>query len=213
MPPPAGDQTIAVVPLKALGQAKSRLADHLDGARRQELTAWMFTRVIAACRAAGGVGHILVVAGDERAAGLARALSLDVLVESTPGLAAAMAVADGATESAAATLVVAADLPLAGADDLDAVCRAGRRGPCVVVAPTSDGGTAALLRRPPRVVNTAYGPHSATTHLRSGWAVGVRAVCIDVPGLAVDIDTAEHLRAAGSRDPAVAAWIQGLSSR
>lgn len=213
MPTPPGDPAVAVVPLKALGLAKSRLADHLDGPRRRELTAWMFARVVAACRAAVGIGDILVVAGDEDAARLARDLGLDVLVPPVPGLAAAMTAADRATWRAAASLVVAADLPLARGPDLDAVCRAGRRGPCVVVAPTQDGGTAALLRRPPTVTTTAFGPDSAAAHLRAGRAAGARSVRVVAPALTLDVDTPGHLRAAGRRDEVVAAWISGLSSR
>lgn len=207
----AGGAPVAVVPLKALGQAKSRLAGHLDDRRRRELTGWMFARVVAACRAATCVDAVLVVAGDDAAAGLARELDVEVLVERTPGLGVAMATADRATAGTAATLVVAADLPLASAADLDAVCRAGEMGPCVVVAPSCDGGTSALLRRPPGVIPPAYGPGSAVAHLRAAAMAGTRAVRVDVAALALDVDTAEQLQIAGSQDDWVASWIHGLS--
>lgn len=206
------DTAVAVVPLKALSRAKGRLAGHLPARDRRELVAWMFARVIAACRGASGVGAVLVVAGDDAAADLARGLAVQVVVERKPGLAAAMAAADHATAAATASLVVAADLPLAGADDLDTVCRAGRRGPCVVVVPTRDGGTAALLRRPAGVIVPAYGPSSATAHLAAAAAAGARAVRLTVPALAFDVDTAEHLRALHPRDLAGATWTDGLSA-
>lgn len=210
------DTAVAVVPLKALSRAKGRLAGHLPARDRRELVAWMFARVIAACRGASGVGAVLVVAGDDAAAdlarGLTRGLAVQVVVERKPGLAAAMAAADDATAAATASLVVAADLPLAGADDLDTVCRAGRRGPCVVVAPTRDGGTAALLRRPAGVIVPAYGPSSATAHLAAAAAAGARGVRLAVPALAFDVDTAEHLRALHPRDLAGATWTDGLSA-
>lgn len=206
------DTAVAVVPLKALSRAKGRLAGHLPARDRRELVAWMFARVIAACRGASGVDAVLVVAGDDAAADLGRKLAVPVLVERKPGLAAAMAAADTMTAGATASLVVAADLPLAGADDLDAVCRAGRRGPCVVVAPTRDGGTAALLRRPAGVIVPAYGPSSATAHLAAAAAAGARGVRLSVPALAFDVDTAEHLRALHPRDLAGATWTDGLSA-
>ncbi|MEX0658688.1 MAG: 2-phospho-L-lactate guanylyltransferase [Egibacteraceae bacterium] len=205
------DTAVAVVPLKALSRAKGRLAGHLPARDRRELVAWMFARVIAACRGASGVGAVLVVAGDDAAADLARGLAVPVVVERKPGLAAAMAAADDATAAATASLVVAADLPFAGADDLDLVCRAGRRGPCVVVAPTRDGGTAALLRRPAGVIVPAYGPSSATAHLAAAAAAGARGVRLVVPALAFDVDTAEHLRALHPRDLG-ATWTDGLSA-
>lgn len=207
-----GDTAVAVVPLKALNRAKGRLAAHLAARDRRALVAWMFARVIAACRGACGVDAVLVVAGDDAAADLARGLAVDVVVERKPGLGAAMAAADELTADAAASLVVAADLPLAGPDDLDAVCRAGRRGPCVVVAPTRDGGTAALLRRPVGLIVPAYGPSSATAHLAAAAAAGARATRLDVPALAFDVDTAEHLRALHVRDHAGASWTDGLSA-
>lgn len=209
---PAQGDVVAVVPLKALEQAKSRLVGHLDEASRRELAGWMFARVVGACRAASQVRAVLVVAGDRAAAGLAHELGVAVIVEPEPGLAAALGAADRATADAPATLVVAADLPLAGAVDIDTVCRAGRSGPCVVVAPTADGGTGALLRRPAGVIETAYGAESAAAHLQAAAAAGVRALRVDVPALGLDVDTAEQLRVAGSRDPAVARLIRGLSA-
>ncbi|HVL99187.1 MAG TPA: 2-phospho-L-lactate guanylyltransferase [Egibacteraceae bacterium] len=206
------DAPIAIVPLKALDEAKSRLAGHLDQAQRRELTAWMLSRVLAACRAARSLGDVLVVAGDEAAALLARRLRADVILEPLPGLPAAMATADRATAGAPATLVVAADLPLAAPGDLDAVCRAGGNDACVVVSPTRDGGTAALLRRPGAVIATLYGAGSAAAHLRAGRQAGVQALRVRRAGLALDVDTAEDLRAAGRRDRRIARFVPGLSA-
>lgn len=186
---------VAIVPLKALDRAKTRLAPHLGAAARRELVIWMFARVVAACQAARLVDGLLVVAGDDAGAALARSLGSQVLIERAPGLPAAMATADSATAGLPATLVVAADLPLARGVDLDEVCRAGTTGPRVVVTPTHDGGTAALLRRPAGVVATAYGPRSATVHLQAARAAGVAGVRLDVSALAHDVDTPAHLRA------------------
>lgn len=185
----------AIVPLKALDAAKGRLGVALDGHARRELVAKMLALVVDACRGCAAVDELLLVAGDEAAADLGRSLGVRALVVTQPGLPAAMAAADDATSTAAATLVVAADLPAATAVDLDAVCGAARGGaPAVVVAPTLDGGTGALLRRPPRVIQTAYGPGSAAAHLALARAAGVRAVRLDVANLAHDVDTPEQLR-------------------
>lgn len=172
----------------------------------------MFAQVVSACRGASLLGDVLVVAGDDAAAALARELRVEVLVEPAPGLAAAIGAADRALAGAPASLVVAADLPLARAGDLEAVCRVGARGPCVVVAPTRDGGTAALLRRPPGLVRPDYGPGSAAAHLRAGERAGAHAARVDLAALAFDVDTADHLRMAGTRDRRMAQWADGLSA-
>lgn len=202
---------VAIVPLKRLDHAKGRLAAHLDGPQRRALVGWMLARVVAACQATPEIDRVLVVAGDEAAARLAATLGVDVVVERTPGLAAALAAADRETAVAPASLVVAADLPLAAAEDLAAVCRAGRQGPCVVVAPTRDGGTAALLRRPAGLIVPAYGTGSAAAHLQAAAAVGARGQRLEVSALAFDVDTAEDVGGLCDRDRAAAAWIRRLS--
>lgn len=213
----------AVIPLKSLAMAKRRLAAELDAATRRELVAWMFERVLRACERARCVQDVLVVAGDEEAAAVARAAGGVALVEPHPGLARALAKADVATAGRPATLVVAADLPLATAEDIDAVCAAADRlssswrsprdrptrtdenrlrwrsgdsqvGPSVIVAATRDGGTAALLRRPPTVIATAYGPGSADAHVALAAAAGVPVLRLDLPRLALDVDTPDALR-------------------
>ncbi len=192
----------AVVPLKALHAAKGRLAATVDSDRRREIVAWMAERVLLACAGAGSVSAVLVVAGDAEAARLARGLGAPALVVAEPGLRAALDAADAVTAAAAATLVVAADLPLVVPADLDAVVAAAEGSErIVVVVPTLDGGTGALLRRPPDVVRTAYGPGSAEAHVRLAAAAGVPARRLEVAGLAADVDTPEQLRAALASAP------------
>ncbi|CAN5707372.1 MAG: 2-phospho-L-lactate guanylyltransferase [Actinomycetota bacterium] len=187
---------IAIVPLKALNAAKGRLATVVDPEGRRRVVGRMLRAVLSACRACGSVTDVLVVAGDEAAARLAIAAGARALVEPEPGLDAAMAAADAATVQARATLVVAADLPLATGADLDRVFAAAPgRDAVVVVAPTRDGGTGALLRRPPGVIVTTYGPGSAAAHLRGAAAEGVRGIRVEVAGLAHDVDTPAHLTA------------------
>lgn len=187
----------------------------------------MFGRVMAACQEATLVARVLVVAGDLAAADLAAAHDVEVLTEPRPGLQRALATADAAVTSRprppAATLVVAADLPLARGTDLDRVCYAGGEseamhsthpaGPAVVVAPTRDGGTGALYRRPPAVIGTRYGPGSAAAHLRLAVAAGANAALARIPALALDVDTAGQLREAAGLDSEVAAWTSAIRER
>jgi 2-phospho-L-lactate/phosphoenolpyruvate guanylyltransferase len=207
-----GGGVTAIVPLKALDRAKSRLATQLDATSRRELVAWMFDRVLDACLHARAVNDVLVVAGDQAAAEVAAGYPVPVLLEPRRGLSSALAAADEAAAGAPATVVVVADLPLLRAADVDAVCAAGRWGACAVVAATADGGTGAFLRRPAGVLPTAFGVASAAAHLRLAEAGGVRAVRLDLPGFALDVDTPSSLRWAGRLAPAVRRWSTALSS-
>ena len=199
--------TIAVVPVKTLADAKGRLAGALDAAGRAALVAELLRRVLEACAAAETITDVLVIAGDRRAAALAQdAEDVAVLVEPSAGLEPALRWADRTARHHPASLVVPADLPLVTAADLDAVARA-HGGPVVVVAPTGDGGTGALLRRPADVVPPAFGPDSARAHLRLAARQAVRGVLLPRPGLALDIDTPEDLRAWAEVEPDAARFM------
>jgi 2-phospho-L-lactate/phosphoenolpyruvate guanylyltransferase len=191
----------AIVPLKALADAKGRMTGHLDEDARRALVTWMLDQVLDACLRAEAVNRIVVIAGDAQAAAEAIRPGVEAVVEPAAGLAAAFATADRAAREAEATLVIPADLPLATAADIDTVCAAGARAPAVVVVPTRDGGTGALLRRPSGLVGTAFGPGSAAAHLRLAATAGIRPVQLDLPNLAFDIDTPGDLRALTDRLP------------
>jgi 2-phospho-L-lactate/phosphoenolpyruvate guanylyltransferase len=196
----------AVVPLNALSRAKGRLAADLDARTRQELAAWMCGLVLDACLQTPSVDRVLLVAGDAAAAAVAGHRDVCVLTEPRPGLAPALQAAETAAGPELPLLVVAADLPLATVDDLEAVCRAGARAPAVVVAPTLDGGTGALLRNPGSLIPTAFGPASARRHLALAAAAGVPGIRMERAGLALDVDTARQLRAARSVDGRLDRW-------
>jgi 2-phospho-L-lactate/phosphoenolpyruvate guanylyltransferase len=187
----------AIIPLKALSAAKGRLADAMSPVDRRAFTIWMANRVITACRATPAIEDILVVAGDEDAANVGRDAGVRVIVVTEPGLDIALHAADEVTAQSAVTIIVAADLPQLTPTDLSAVVAAAAgTDPVVVVAPTHDGGTGALLRRPAGVISPAYGPGSAAAHEALAHAASARVAIVRREGLAADVDTPAHLPAA-----------------
>jgi 2-phospho-L-lactate/phosphoenolpyruvate guanylyltransferase len=199
----------ALVPLKALAEAKGRLASQLTPEARAELAAWMLARVVEACAAAPSVTGLLVIAGDAAAARLATSLGVEVAVVGPPGLDHAVAAGHELLGPRPATLVLAADLPLATGPDVEAVCTTDAD---VVIVPTPDRGTAALLRRPPSVIPTGFGPGSADRHAALAAAAGARTRIIERPALGLDVDTAEQLRVAGASEPRLRPWVRALGS-
>jgi 2-phospho-L-lactate/phosphoenolpyruvate guanylyltransferase len=207
----AGPPTLtAVVPLKALTAAKGRLAPDLAPARRRELAAWMCSHVLTTLLAAPSVDDVLVVAGDEEAAALARQHGVRAAIPPRPGLHAALDLADALLAGIPASLVVAADLPLLAVADVEALCGAVPAGAphiaAVAIAPTRDGGTGGLLRRPADVMGTAFGPGSAAAHRTLAAEAGVLATVVEADGFALDIDTAGQLRALLDTDARLARW-------
>ncbi|HZS00584.1 MAG TPA: 2-phospho-L-lactate guanylyltransferase [Chloroflexota bacterium] len=193
----------AVVPLKGLAAAKGRLAPLLTPAEREALAAALLADVLRALRATPAVTRVLVVSPDPAALALAASLGAEPLAEppalvaALPGSAADEAGLNAALDHAArvaaaggaeALLALPADLPHVTPADLAALCAALPKAPSVVLAPTADGGTGALLRQPPPVVPARFGPDSLRGHLQVAAARGVAARLVWRRGLSFDVD-------------------------
>lgn len=179
---------VAVVPMKAMDLAKSRLAGVLDAAGRRALAQKMLDHVLETLRKAG-IARIHVASSDQGEGDLnADAAAAARLVES-----------EGATQ----LLLVTADLPYLCIEDIAAMIDAGRES-AVVIAEAKDGGTNALLLRPPTVLDFAFATNqpSAGLHAERARSSGIEAVLVRRPGLARDIDTPADLAALVSDHPA-----------
>jgi 2-phospho-L-lactate/phosphoenolpyruvate guanylyltransferase len=200
-------KTWAVVPIRGLETAKTRLGADLDAEERVELVTELLRRTLLATRDAGRITGTIVVTKDPAAAGLATRCAAIGLVERAPGLneaieaARSVAVARGAT----AVLVLPADLPAISAEHVDALVGAamadgpadpGGSSPLVALVPDRHGeGTNALLLSPPDVIRPRFGTESRLVHSEAAASAGARYVELDGP-LSVDLDTAADLPAA-----------------
>ncbi len=182
---------VAIVPLRSPGEGMTRLEGRLMRSERAALAAAMLADVARALTA-GGVHRIVVAANGTGAADAARALGLDVTLDppSTHDVNAALRAAMPRLGTVGTLMIVTADLPRLTVADVRAVLDEDAQ---VVVAATNDGGTGALLRRPPNVIGTAYGPGSAAKHMRLARNLGVATVAVDSPGFKLDIDTFDDL--------------------
>jgi 2-phospho-L-lactate/phosphoenolpyruvate guanylyltransferase len=182
-----------LVPVKALDEAKRRLAPVLAPVERRLLAIAMLEDVLAALAGTAGLGRPMVVSPDREVWRRADALGCRVVEEHEPspdGLNGSLARAAGSAEEGNGLLVVAADLPLATPAALAEVVAAAERA-AVVVVPSHDGdGTNVLAWRQEATFRPAFGPGSAARHLAEAGAVR-----LDEPGLALDVDTPEDLRA------------------
>ncbi len=183
----------ALIPLRVPGVGKTRLGTVLAPEERAALAVAMLQDVVTAVRE-GGVTEVVVAAGGHGAAEVADRLGLAVVMDppGCSGLDAALAAAGTRLGLERDLLVIAADLPRVSGGDVAAVLDGDAE---VVVAPTSSGGTGALLRRPAAVIPTAYGPGSAQRHLDLARRAGARTATIDRDGLFHDVDTFTDLAA------------------
>jgi 2-phospho-L-lactate guanylyltransferase len=190
---------VPLVPVKALADAKGRLAPFLSPIERRLLALAMFEDVVAALQAVPGLDRPVVVSPDREVRRRAEAIGCRVVEDRAPDLNAALAAAAAGLGGAGTLLAVAADLPLASAAALGRVLTAAG-GTRVALAPSRDGvGTNVLAWPADGSVRPSFGPGSAGRHLAVPGAVRV-----DEPVLALDVDTVDDLRdlaAAPELDP------------
>ncbi|HEY7926137.1 MAG: 2-phospho-L-lactate guanylyltransferase [Candidatus Dormibacteria bacterium] len=185
-----------LIPLKTLATVKQRLSPEVTQSSRRRLMIHMLRRTAAAARDAA-VGPVALTTSEPTASALAAALHLDLVSDGglawNEGLLYALR---SLRPLPAAVLYLSGDLPLISAADIvafvDAAPPAG-----VAIARARDGGTNALLVRPAEAISPMFGQQpSAVAHLRRAQARGIPAVIVDIPGLALDVDTVDDLRAA-----------------
>ena len=170
-----------LVPLKALGGAKSRLADALSPEERAELMRSLLEGVVGAVREAG-VDRLTVVTAEPLE-------GYEVWPDRGLAWNDALAAATAEVVTAPLVAVVSADLPLLRSEEVEELLEATpERG--IAIARALDGGTNAVSMRPPGLVRTHFGePGSAAVHA----GLGVDHVVLDLPGLAFDVDTPADL--------------------
>jgi 2-phospho-L-lactate guanylyltransferase len=196
----------AAVPVKTLAAAKGRLAPVLTPEQRRALATALLADVLEALVGTPAIARVLVVSADPDALALARAMGAlpvdEPLADGAGGAApetalnaaldhaAALATAAGA----AALLALPADLPLVTAADVAAVLAAAPPAPSVLLAPTWDGGTSILLRRPPLAIPARFGPASLRAHLQAAAARHLLVRLVWRANLGLDLDRPTDLQ-------------------
>ncbi len=187
----------AVVPVRGLPAGKARLARLLTVEQRNRLVRAMLADVVRALGDARRVGRVTIVSRDAAARREAERLGVGFLRQppDRAGLNTALRDAQSARATAAALLIVPADLPLIRPSDIDALVDAASpgAGPAVALAPAEDGGTNGLCLRPPGVIAPAYGPGSAARHARAARDAGAAFAAVRSERWALDVDWPEDL--------------------
>jgi 2-phospho-L-lactate/phosphoenolpyruvate guanylyltransferase len=182
---------VALIPLKRLDLAKSRLQPFLSTDERRTLTRRMLQRVVKALRGCDAVDRVALVSPEHQ---VAVELGLDWVPDgATLNEALQGGIAWAVHAAAESALIIPADLAAVGADDIAALIAAQRSRPEIVIAPTRDGGTGALLVSPPDAVHPAFGPGSFARHVAAARTQGIAVRTVRRPGFARDVDRPEDL--------------------
>ena len=187
-----------LIPVKEFREAKKRLAPHFSPDDRAALAQAMcedFFNVVAAVRCAD---RIFVVSKEPQVLLRARELGWETIAESSQ-ISESDSV-DAASRYCAergvqALLRLPVDIPLVEPADIEAVFETLGDAPTVILVPSSDGtGTNAILRSPPALFPSHFGPNSFVRHLAEAEACGVRAQVFRNPRLELDIDEWDDLQ-------------------
>jgi len=187
----------AVLPAKDFVDAKQRLAPVLNPAQRNALFRAMLEDVIATLVTVRGLDGVLMVTRERGAEALARMYGLRVLHEErNRGQSAAVAAGAAllAKEGATGIITVPGDAPLATAEEFEQIIAAHDKAPAMTIVPSHDRrGSNCIAVSPPDLIDFHFGHDSFEPHLAEARKAGVEARILELPGLALDIDTPDDL--------------------
>ena len=186
----------AIIPVKPLKNAKSRLSPVLLPDQRFELAQAMLRHVLSVTMSVKQVTGVLVISRDTKALAIARESGAKTLQEGAlsnlnPALMRATLVLQ--SWRADAVLVLPADLPFVRSEDIRGMIGLAVDRSIVIATDKASDGTNALLVRPPGAIEFEYGAGSFARHIRSAGAAGLQAITYESDRLALDIDFPEDL--------------------
>ncbi len=204
-----------LIPVKDSTCAKQRLAPVLSQKERTALAAAMMEDVFAAVAAVRGIDAVFVVSNCDTALERARSMGWEVIREQQQ--VSESDSVDRASQMCAARgvdslLRLPIDIPLLLASDVEEVLAAAKPAPaCVLVASRDGTGTNALLRTPPGLFRSHFGPDSLRKHLAEAAAKGAQALVLRNARIELDVDDEDDLRTLAARADvrgATRAWLR-----
>lgn len=183
---------MVLIPVNRLDRAKGRLAALLEPAERAELVRKLLETVLAAVEGAGMQAVVLTSDADVFAMvpNTVKVLTEDPDRHSLNGQ------LEYASEALPVEelLILHADLPLATAEALHNLIAQAPPAPSATLVLPQDGGTNAMLLRPPGRFSLAFGKGSGALHKSAARKAGLEVRQAKVQALALDLDTPTDVR-------------------
>ena len=189
----------AIIPVKTLSQAKSRLTGYVSLEQREQLVLTMLRHVLLVLQKSDI--DITVVSADAQVRSYARSWGAQTLHEEqtghNPALTAAaqrvLSQTTGICNEQIGLLTISADLPLLQVDEIQAMVEASKDYPVVLAASQEGTGTNALLVHPPLNIPYVFGPDSLQHYISEAKKRHLPTKIQKSHGLSFDIDTIDDL--------------------
>lgn len=171
-----------------------RLSTVLNPQERQKLTLTMLEDVLKAVKCSM-VCHIAVIGSDQTVKGIANNFGVTYLKEKKHELNEAI---KQATEwcilnNADSVLILPADIPLIIPEDINQIIQLCTKGDSLVLSPSRNSGTNAMLQKPPDLIPTHFGQNSFRQHKTEALHKGILTMVYRSKRVALDIDSPEDL--------------------
>jgi 2-phospho-L-lactate/phosphoenolpyruvate guanylyltransferase len=184
---------VILIPVKDPEQAKLRMAPALASEERSRLAWAMFQDVARALRSISPASQIAVVTGSARAAKAARESGWRVFWESEQ-------ISESASVDHASHLLamqgteavfrLPADIPLVEPEDIHALLNHTLENGASILVPSRDFlGTNALIRMPPNLFPSRFGPNSLVLHTQEARRAQASLTILENKRIALDLDT------------------------
>lgn len=186
----------AILPAKAFEDAKQRLAPAFQLGNRRALIESMFADAILALKRVPSIDWTLVVTSDPVAVQIAAGHEALVVEDtgSSHSEAAQIGIRRALALGATRALLVPGDCPLLDPAELEQLIARPVPERSALIVPDRHGeGTNALLLSPPDAMPPAFGEGSRRRHTELAIARGATPEVVELPSLALDIDTPADL--------------------
>src|SRR5687767_8534391 len=187
----------AVIPMKNLHFAKSRLSTILTLQQRKNLAFFLLNTTIKTLKESQLIYEIIVVSSDKTIEKFSLENSLKFIKDYDNGVNNSVILADHycIDNDIDANIVIPHDLPFISAKEIDQICTISEKYPkCIIICPSKRfDGTNILFRKPPNVIKTFYDDNSYMNHLKEAQKFKIPIESLDIVKLRFDLDTKEDL--------------------
>jgi 2-phospho-L-lactate guanylyltransferase len=172
-----------------------RLSTVLTPQERQTLTLTMLEDVLQAVKHSV-VGHIVVIGSDPAVKVVANNFRVTYLEEKQHGLNEAIKQATKwcILNSADSVLILPSDIPLLLPEDVNQIIQLCTNRDSLVLSPSFNRGTNALLQKPPNLLPTHFGQNSFHKHKTEAQNKGIPTMIYTSERVSLDVDSPEDLK-------------------